>query len=130
MNKIVVSILISVVVIVGAIFMSQSGESKGGSGGSAEAVYVEEGKQVIEINARGGYFPRVVKAEAGVESVVRMRTKNTYDCSIALTIPDIGYSGFLPTNGVTDILIPSGEPGGKLIGSCSMGMYFFEINFE
>lgn len=130
MNKIVVSIVISVIVIVGAIVVSQNGDSKVRSESSIELVYMEDGLQVIEISARGGYSPRVVKAKAGVESVVRMKTKNTYDCSLALTIPEIGYSNFLPATGVTDIPISSGEPGEKLIGSCSMGMYFFEIQFE
>ncbi|MCA9355197.1 hypothetical protein KC865_01440 [Candidatus Kaiserbacteria bacterium] len=95
----------------------------------AEAV-VEDGVQYIDITARGGYFPRVTKAKAGVETVIRVRTEGTYDCSSALVIPDIGYQSYLKQTGVEEIKIPLEKTKGKLRGMCSMAMYQFEVDFE
>lgn len=97
---------------------------------NAEQVVIEDGIQYITILARGGYSPRVTKAKAGMPTVIRMETKNSYDCSIALVIPDIKYQSYLPQTGITEIEIPLEKTQGTLRGTCSMAMYGFQIDFE
>lgn len=91
---------------------------------------IEGGIQYVDITARGGYTPRVTKAEAGIPTRIRMRTENTYDCSMALVIPDLGYQAYLPQSGVTEIDVPVEKAQGTLRGLCSMAMYHFQIDFE
>lgn len=91
---------------------------------------MKDGVQYIDITARGGYAPRVTKAVAGLPAVIRVKTNNSYDCSIALTIPDIGYQSYLPQTGVTEIVVPAERAQGTLRGMCSMAMYHFQIDFE
>jgi plastocyanin domain-containing protein len=86
--------------------------------------------QVVEISAKGGYTPRMISAQAGVPTTIKVTTKGTFDCSSALTIPSIGYRANLPSSGVTDIEIPPQQVGSTLKGICQMGMYSFAINFN
>lgn len=93
-------------------------------------VSLEDGKQIITLNAKGGYSPNISKAKAGIPTLLKMETKNTMDCSLSLVIPDLKYRNFLPSSGTTEIEIPP-QPTGKTIqGLCSMGMYGFKIIFE
>jgi plastocyanin domain-containing protein len=88
-----------------------------------------DGMQYVTINAKGGYFPRVSEAKAGIPTKLIIETKGTYDCSLALVIRSINYQKLLNKTGeeVIDIGVPvSGVP---LVGTCSMGMYSFTINF-
>ena len=96
---------------------------------NANNVSIVDGKQIIEINAKGGYQPRKSVAKAGIPTIIRFNTKGTFDCSSAVRIPSLNISKSLPQSGITDIDIGSGEPG-KLKGSCGMGMYPFEVEFQ
>ncbi len=89
-----------------------------------------DGKQIIEISVKGGYSPKVSTAKAGVPTVIRLITNNTFDCSSSISIPSIGYRKNLPRTGTTDVDVPVQIAGTKLHGSCSMGMYSFVVNFE
>ncbi len=89
-----------------------------------------DGKQVIDIRAKGGYSPRVVTAKAGVETLLRMNTSGTFDCSASLVIPKLSYQKFLQPEGTEDIVISAEQAQGTLQGLCSMGMYNFQIRFE
>lgn len=89
-----------------------------------------DGKQIVTITARGGYTPKVSIAKAGVPTVIRVVTNNTFDCSSSISIPSIGYRNNLPRTGTTDIEVPAQAAGTKLQGSCSMGMYGFTVDFE
>ncbi len=89
-----------------------------------------DGKQIIEISVKGGYAPKVSTAKAGVPTVIRLITDNTFDCSSAVSIPSIGYHKNLPRTGTTDVDVPAQTAGTKLRGACSMGMYNFVVNFE
>jgi len=89
-----------------------------------------DGKQVIEIAVKGGYSPKVVTAKAGVPTVLRFVTDNTFDCSSSLSIPAINYRNNLPRTGTTDVDVPAQAAGTKLQGACSMGMYGFTVDFE
>lgn len=114
------------VVVIGAALVFSLG---GSSGASTENVSIVDGKQVITITAKGGYLPRNTTAKAGVPSVLKMDTNGTYDCSIALSIPSIGYRNNLPPQGETLIDVPAQPAGTKMRGICSMGMYSFTVNF-
>lgn len=91
--------------------------------------YVDD-EQHIAITARGGYFPARTIADADVKSRLLVYTDGTYDCSSALTIPALGYSNYLPANGVTEIVVPPQSSGTTLQGLCTMGMYRFAIDFK
>ena len=88
------------------------------------------GKQLLEITAKGGYTPKELNAKSGVETILRVTTKNTFDCSSALVIPALSVKKNLPPTGTTDIVIPAQKSGTKIAAACSMGMYAFEINFD
>jgi plastocyanin domain-containing protein len=91
---------------------------------------IVDGKQYVDITARGGYWPREIKAKSGVPTILRVATKGTFDCSAYLVIPTIGYRNSLPQTGVTEIPIPPQQAGSTFVGTCSMGMYSFAIKFE
>jgi plastocyanin domain-containing protein len=97
---------------------------------SQGSVVTTEGKQVIEISAKGGYLPRTIAAKAGTPTVLKMKTSGTFDCSSALVIPSLGYRANLPSSGETLIEVPSQKAGSTLRGVCAMGMYSFEISFS
>lgn len=92
-------------------------------------VKIVDGKQIIEIRARGGYYPRKTVAKANIPTIIRYITKGTYDCSASIYLPSKKINRILPQSGETDIDIGSPEMG-KFSGTCGMGMYSFEINFE
>lgn len=88
-----------------------------------------DGKQLISITAKAGFKPNAFTAEGNKSTTLRVTTKNTFDCSSSITIPSLGISKTLPMTGVTDIELPAQAAGTKLLGTCSMGMYSFTINF-
>jgi plastocyanin domain-containing protein len=94
------------------------------------AVSMVDGTQIIDLTAKGGYFPREVVAAAGVPTVLRVRTTSTFDCSASLVIPKLSYQKFLAPSGTEEISIPAEQAQGTLQGLCSMGMYGFQIKFE
>lgn len=126
--RLVISIAVSAVLVGWALWsvsLSPQTESD-----TAVQATVEEGRQFIDISARGGYFPRVVVAKAGVPTTLRVTTKGTFDCSSSLVIPKLSYRKFLPASGTEDIEIPAEKAQGTIQGLCSMGMYNFQIRFE
>lgn len=108
--------------------LTKSGD---GNASTTEAnnVSIIDGKQVIEINTRGGYQPRKSVAKAGIPTIIRFNTKGTFDCSSAVRIPSMNISKNLPQTGSTDIDIGNSKLG-ILQGSCGMGMYPFEVKFQ
>lgn len=112
----------------------RSGTAAGGApagtrGTAAAAATVENGVQVVNLVAKGGYSPATTDAKAGLPTVLRVATNGTYDCSSAIRIPSLSVSQNLPPNGTTDISL--GTPAaGTLKGTCSMGMYRFAVNFK
>ncbi len=128
MKAIIISILIAGTIIGGSIMLANS-KNNAGSTANANNVTIVDGKQIVEINARGGYQPRKSIAKAGVPTVIRFTTKGTFDCSSSIRIPSLGISKNLPQTGSTDIDIGSGKVG-MLQGSCGMGMYPFEVEFQ
>ncbi len=95
----------------------------------ANNVTIVNGKQIIEINAKGGYFPRISVAKAGIPTIIRFNTNGTFDCSSSVRIPSMNINKLLPQSGTTDIEL--GNPQiGILQGMCGMGMYPFEVDFQ
>lgn len=93
-------------------------------------VSIVDGKQIIEINAKGGYTPRTTTAKAGIPTVIKMTTNGSFDCSSAVSIPSLNYRKNLPQSGETFIDVPAQKAGTKLQGLCAMGMYNFSIYFN
>jgi plastocyanin domain-containing protein len=92
-------------------------------------VSVVDGKQFIEISAKGGYLPRKSVAQAGIPTIIRFKTRGTFDCSSSIRIPSMNISKVLPNTGSTDIDLGV-QPAGVLQGACGMGMYPFEVEFQ
>ncbi|HEY4500865.1 MAG TPA: cupredoxin domain-containing protein [Candidatus Paceibacterota bacterium] len=129
MNKsIFVSVAISGLLIGGAFWFVSLGQND--DAGDTSVVSMIDGKQVIDISAKGGYSPRKVIAKAGVLTILRVKTSGTFDCSASLVIPKLSYQKFLQPSGTEDIIIPAGKAQGTLQGLCSMGMYNFQIIFQ
>lgn len=129
--RMIVALAITAVLIGWAMWVVSS---KPGAGTTTPTVVptavIENGVQVIDITAKGGYSPRVVQAKAGVQTVLRVITNNTFDCSSSIVIPKLSYQKFLQPSGVAEISIPADKAVGTLQGTCAMGMYNFQIRFE
>jgi plastocyanin domain-containing protein len=129
--KTTVAIIIAGVIIGGAIMLTRNSgtSSTAQETGSVENVSVVDGKQIIEIKAKGGYTPRVSVAKANIPTILRFDTNGTFDCSSSVRIPSMNISQILPNSGSTDIVL--GSPVlGTLQGTCGMGMYPFEVQFQ
>ncbi len=133
MNKAtIISISISVLLVGGMLWFANGGLGAGAAGkeSGASAVSVVDGRQTIDIFAKGGYSPRVIAARAGIPTTLRVKTSGTFDCSASLVIPSLSYQKFLKPSGIEEVAISAEQAQGTLRGLCSMGMYGFEINFR
>lgn len=126
----IISIVFSAAVIVFAFWFISLKPPAGGSGGPLPTATIVDGKQIIDITAKGGYSPRAVTAKAGMPTVLRVRTNNTFDCSSSVVIPKLSYQKFLQPSGSEDIEISAEQAQGTLQGLCAMGMYNFQITFK
>ena len=97
---------------------------------TASGVSEQEGKQYIDVKAKNGFTPGVVTAKANTNTILRVSTQNTFDCSSSIVIPKLGVSKVLPTTGKTEIDLGSQKPGTEIQASCSMGMYRLTIKFS
>jgi plastocyanin domain-containing protein len=103
--------------------------TSGNSGTVAGTSSVKDGTQEATIKVKAGYSPNEITLKAGIPSVVKFETKNTYDCSLQLNIPKLDYSNTLPSTGTTVLTIASQEAGSEITGSCGMRMYGFKLKF-
>ncbi len=129
--KTTTAIIIAGVIIGGAILFLGG---RGNNGAPAQQeniqnVSVVDGKQIIEIKAKGGYNPRISTAKAGIPTILRFDTNGTFDCSASVRIPNMNVFEVLPNSGSKDIDLGTPKTG-TLQGSCGMGMYPFQINFQ
>jgi len=129
MNKNVIAILIGVLIVGGAIVFIALPTSNTTETIPANNVRMVDGTQIIEIRAKGGYLPRKSIAKAGIPTIVRFDTNGTFDCSSSVRIPSMNISQILPQSGTTDIDIGTQQVA-TLQGTCGMGMYPFEIEFQ
>jgi plastocyanin domain-containing protein len=120
-----------VLIIIGVFFIFTKGSPKAANENvaSVDNVTIENGVQIVEIKAKGGYNPRTSVAKAGLPTILRFNTDGTFDCSSSVRIPSLNVSKSLPISGLTDIELPSSSAG-TLSGTCGMGMYPFEIIFQ
>lgn len=139
MKEIIISVTVAVTLMLAAMFFTgQLGGSNTGPArplgqapkGDVQNVFSENGKQVIEINARGGYSPQLSVAKAGVPTIIRMKTAGTFDCSSSLSIPSLGVRLSLPSSGTKDIDVSPEQAVGTLSATCAMGMYNFQVQFQ
>ena len=121
--------IIAAVILIGGTFMLTRGGGATPQIANANNVSIVDGKQIIEISAKGGYQPRKSIAKAGIPTIIRFDTKGTFDCSSSVRIPSMNISKNLPQTGSTDIDIGSQEIA-TLQGTCGMGMYPFEVEFQ
>ncbi|HAE36656.1 MAG: hypothetical protein UR85_C0004G0003 [Candidatus Nomurabacteria bacterium GW2011_GWF2_35_66] len=131
-NTIISIIIASTLIILAIIFTSGKGEIQKQNienEPTLNNVSIVDGKQIIEIKAKGGYTPRVSIAKADTPTILRFNTNGTFDCSSSVRIPSMGISKFLPQSGITDIDLGI-QKTGTLQGTCGMGMYPFEIQFQ
>lgn len=127
MKNILPFLIITAALAGGAFLLTRGGEIS--EPGTVENVVVSNGVQIVDISARGGYTPRRSTAKADMPTILRVSTSGTFDCSSAIRIPSLDVAKNLPYTGTTDI--PLGSPAaGLLRGSCAMGMYPFEIDFQ
>ena len=127
MNRVTLSAIVGIVIIGGSIVFAWGNSSKGLPPPIATII---NGTKVIEIDAKGGYSPRVTLAKANMPTILKVKTQGTFDCSSALRIPKIGYGAVLPASGTTEIEIPPQETGSTIQGLCVMGMYNFQVRFN
>lgn len=120
------SLIVSAALIFGAYLLV------GGSGAplDSSAVTMENGTQVITIEAKNGYSPQNIAAKAGVPSVIRFVTKDTYDCSASVTIPKLGFNKLLSSTDSVEVPVSKEIAQGTLNGTCGMGMKNFKIQFN
>ena len=128
MKSTIISILIAAC-IVGVTVLWVRGGGSGAGAPHANNVSIADGKQIVEIRAKGGYEPGVSVAKAGMPTILRLSTNGTFDCSASVRIPSMDITKSLPQSGTTDIDLGL-APFGVLQGTCGMGMYPFEVDFQ
>ncbi len=133
MKATISSIIFALILIGGAFWFAGSGSQSGASGApnvpSRDNVSMVDGVQIINISVKGGYEPRSTVAKAGLPTVLRFTTNGAFDCSTAVRIPSLNLGENLPMSGTLDIPIGTSTPG-IMKGTCSMGMYGFEVDFQ
>jgi len=128
MKTTIASVIIAIALIAGVVLLGRGGSSNTPVA-EANNVSIVDGKQIITISAKGGYQPRKSIAKAGIPTIIRFDTNGTFDCSSAVRIPSMNISKNLPQSGTTDIDIGTQQIA-TLQGTCGMGMYPFEIEFQ
>ncbi len=121
--------LIGAAILFSGINSAGAGAGSGAAEAPAHNVSVVDGKQIVEISAKGGYHPQKSIAKAGVPTVLRFNTSGAFDCSSSIRIPSLNYSTVLPATGSTDVDVQTPQVG-VLRGACGMGMFSFEVDFE
>jgi len=82
-----------------------------------------EGVQVFTIRIlNNGYSPKELYAVTGMPIRLHLETNETYACTVAFTIPELGLSRWLKPTG-TDVIEFTPTRSGNLVWTCSMGMY-------
>lgn len=131
MNKsVAIPLVVSGLLIGGAFVLVSPASSTISETTTVPVATIVDGKQIIDITAKGGYSPRVVVAKAGIPTTLRVSTNGTFDCSASLVIPKLSYQKFLQPSGTEDIAISAEQAQGTLQGLCAMGMYNFQVKFE
>jgi len=94
---------------------------------NADNVHIVDGVQMVDLRAKVGFSPRVSTVKAGIPTTLRVDTNGTFDCSSSLRIPSMKIAENLPATGETEIVLGTLSVG-VIDGTCSMGMYPFQLN--
>ncbi len=129
MNK-TIYIIMTIALMIGIGIVILGGSKNSETGGLAQNVEIKDGVQYITVNAKGGYWPKVSSAKAGIPTKLIVKTDGTYDCSASLVIRSLGFQKILAQTGEETIDIGIPKAGNPLQGVCGMGMYNFLINFS
>ena len=97
---------------------------------TSQVTATDPNSQIINMTAKLGYSPSNITAKANQNTVLRVATNNTFDCSSSIRIPSLNVNKILPANGDTDISLGAQKPGTQISGTCAMGMYNFHVNFS
>ncbi len=128
MKSTIFSVALAILLIGVAWYVTADRDSAVSEGDGAN-VSIVEGKQIVEIRAKGNYSPSKSAAKAGIPTILKFNTDGTYDCTSVVRIPSMNLTKNLPPSGTTEIDL--GTPSvAKLQGTCGMGMYPFEIDFQ
>lgn len=117
-----ISIITSLTVILIGLTLNQSKPTN-------DNITIKNDIQVIEITAKNGYQPKNTIAKANIPTIIKINGNNNFDCSAFVTIPSLNLSDNLIDKKYTEFNIGPQKPS-QLKGSCSMGMYKFNIQFE
>lgn len=109
---------------------NSSDSSWKGSLAASSNVAVVNGKQQITITAGQGYTPRITQAKAGMPTEIKIQGRNAYGCESAVRIPELGYSKNLAATWSDIVKLPEQKVWDIINGTCSMGMYSFQIQFN
>ncbi|MBI2634495.1 cupredoxin domain-containing protein [Candidatus Peregrinibacteria bacterium] len=135
LKQIILSILVSVTIVGGTLWIisnninDNNNDSANTNTDKISTTFDSEGNQIIDITAKGGYWPREIYAKANTPTILKVKTSGTWDCSASLVIPKLSYRNFLQPSGTEEIKIPAEKAVGTVQGLCSMGMYNFKVNF-
>jgi len=125
---IIVMVLV-VIGFIGFIVLNNSGNTQANSTPNTTAATTVNGQQIISMTAQAtGYTPNIITAKANTATTLRVDATNDFGCTSGMRIPSLGISKNL--SGVTDIALGAQAPGTTLNGTCSMGMYNFQIKFS
>ena len=125
MNKtVLIIIIVALVAVIGIIFLG------GPKTDFLPNVEIKDGIQYVRVDARGGYFPKISNAQAGVPTKLIVKTFGTFDCSASLVIHSLNYRKILDQNAEEVIDLGTPKVGQLLQGVCGMGMHSFVINFS
>ena len=131
MNKTALGIItVGLIIGLGIVFFGGKDGTRIPVDGVVKNSVIRDGIQYVTITARGGYSPEVSEAQPGIPTKLIMKTKGTYDCSSSLIIRSLNVQKILPQTGETEIDIGVPVAGVPLLGTCSMGMYNFRIDFK
>jgi len=127
-SPVFIFLAISLIVIGGLIYLAFSLTPK--SGQSISDSVIEEGNnQVVNIMAKNGFTPEKVTLKSEKDTVLKVTTKNTIDCSNTFVINELNIRKDLPLTGEVEVRIPPQKPGSKITATCSMGHYNLELSF-
>lgn len=113
--------------LIAAAYLFGSGGSAGSMQKKVEQNQARSNVQTIEMLAKNGYSPKDVVVDSGRPIDLKVKTKNTFDCSADFRIKKLGIAVVLQPNNEETFQLPSLQPGETIDGSCGMGMYGFVI---